>query len=342
MRLRVFLTIFMVCLVVYSAKGQETAIVKNFTQTIDHIPGNDRRSDLNGTLCALVKVQVIDEIERVEGNKIGDIVERGVEKWVYMCAGSRNMRIHLKNHLPVRVRFADFQIDELESNRVYELVIEIPDADQKGQEKKRTLKWNLRLGYSFDNMTGGHDLSGTSGFEASFGVSKPIGNKKWFWGVEAGAMSYSARIDDETASCIGATVNPRIGIKMPFAKEIALSIYGGPYLGFRFGEDEKSKYIYNRSGYSTDEKGYEHQWQQSKYQSLNIKDDEMDFGVNLGVELFVSKAFFFDIHIKKGFTSSGKSVVSTYESDGYGYQDDKRDEKDISSLKVVLGIGFQF
>ena len=53
---------------------------------------------------------------------------RGVEKWVYMCAGSRNMRIHLKNHLPVKVMFQDYHINGLESNRVYELIIEIPNA----------------------------------------------------------------------------------------------------------------------------------------------------------------------------------------------------------------------
>ena len=47
---------------------------------------------------------------------------------IYMCKGSRNVRIHLKNHLPVKVMFQDYKINGLESNRVYELVLEIPDA----------------------------------------------------------------------------------------------------------------------------------------------------------------------------------------------------------------------
>ena len=83
----------------------QKATVKIFFITSDHIPGNDRRNDLNGTPCALVKVQVVDDIERIEGNKIGAVVNKGVEKWVYLCQGSRNVRIHLKNHLPVRVMF---------------------------------------------------------------------------------------------------------------------------------------------------------------------------------------------------------------------------------------------
>ena len=108
--------------------AQKAAKVKSFTLTNDHIPSSDRRKDLNGALCALVKIQVVDNIERIEGNKIGSIVNRGVEKWVYMCKGSRNMKIHLKNHLPVRVLFQNYKINGLQSNRVYEMVIEIPDA----------------------------------------------------------------------------------------------------------------------------------------------------------------------------------------------------------------------
>lgn len=129
MNKKIFSTIIMLCVcVAITAEAQKAATVKSFTQTTDHIPVNDRRNDLNNNPCALVKVQVVDDIERIEGNKIGDIVNRGVEKWVYMCKGSRNMRIHLKNHLPVKVMFQDYHINGLESNRVYELVIEIPDA----------------------------------------------------------------------------------------------------------------------------------------------------------------------------------------------------------------------
>ena len=102
--------------------------IRNFSSTTDHIPGAERRNDLNGNPCALVKIQVVDDIERIEGNKIGKIVNKGVEKWVYMCKGSRNMKVHLKNHLPVAVSFRDYNILGLESNRVYELVLEFPDV----------------------------------------------------------------------------------------------------------------------------------------------------------------------------------------------------------------------
>ena len=124
MKIRLIIASLMLFFACSNTIAQQAATVKNFTMTTDHIPSGDRRNDMNGVPCALVKVQVIDDIERIEGNKIGDIVNKGVEKWVYMCKGSRNMRIHFKNHLPVRVMFHDYNINGLESNRVYELTIE--------------------------------------------------------------------------------------------------------------------------------------------------------------------------------------------------------------------------
>ena len=128
------LQIFVMFVFAINCFSQNEARVKSFTLTTDHISSSDRRKDFNGRPCALVKVQVVDEIQRVEGNKIGKIEQRGVEKWIYMCKGSRNMKLHLKNHLPVKVVFQDYKINGLESNRVYELVIEFPSAEKQVKE----------------------------------------------------------------------------------------------------------------------------------------------------------------------------------------------------------------
>ena len=117
----------LILLICFSVNTFAQKATVSFTATTDHIPGDQRRNDHNGDPCALVKVQVVDDIDRVEGNRIGAIVKKGVEKWVYMCKGSRNIRIHLKNHLPVKVMFQDYNINGLEGNRVYELTIEVPN-----------------------------------------------------------------------------------------------------------------------------------------------------------------------------------------------------------------------
>ena len=103
----------------------QDVVIKSCRLTTDHIPANMRRNDFNGKPCALVKVQVLDEIARVEGNKIGKIVDNGgAEKLVYMCQGTRSMRIHLKKHLPVNIVFQEHGVSDLEGNRVYEIVLE--------------------------------------------------------------------------------------------------------------------------------------------------------------------------------------------------------------------------
>lgn len=238
---------------------------------------------------------------------------------------------------------AQAQIVSSRSNQV--VVTETPVVKEKKPKKPRTFKWNLRAGYSFDSMIGGHDLSGCSGFDASFGISKPFGNNGLFWGVEAGAMTYGACIkDDDASSCLGVDILPRIGIKIPLANEMALSIYGGPYVGYDIdGVYSQTSTTSWDSGYYTDGQGNQYSWSKRNGQVLKIR-DFIDVGINLGVELFVSKNLFFDIHVKKGFIRSGYShVYDSYHDSGNSNRDhDIDDYKDISSLKIVLGIGLQF
>lgn len=145
MNKKILIITMLLCSVWINITAQQTATVKKFELTTDHISSKDRRNDFNGKPCALIKVQVLDEIERVEGNKIGKIVNKGVEKWIYMCRGSRNMKIHLKNHLPVTVKFNDYKINGLESNRVYVMTIE-------GEKPSETLV-DFTLRFSPSNAT---------------------------------------------------------------------------------------------------------------------------------------------------------------------------------------------
>ena len=234
---------------------------------------------------------------------------------------------------------------QIVSSRSDQVIVtqQIREKKPKKPKKPRTFNWNLRLGYSFDSMTGGDDLSGVSGFDASFGISKPFGSNGLFWGVEAGAMTYGACMDDyDPTRCIGICVTPRIGLKFPIGKEVSFNIYGGPYIGYRFGERDHNNIYFSDEDY-IDSKGYSQFRYEFRDQVLEIEDG-VDAGINIGAELFVSKNFFFDIHIKKGLISSGKSGVRReYGDSGSSVLSNYSDDfKDISSLKIVLGIGFQF
>lgn len=129
------------CIISSVSFAQTELRVKSMTLTTDHIPAAEKRNDYNGQACALVKIQVVDEVQRIEGFSIGGAVRKtGVEHWAYMCNGAKSMKIHFRNHLPVEVRFLDFQIDVLESNRVYELVLQDPYVNSGSEETKKLQK----------------------------------------------------------------------------------------------------------------------------------------------------------------------------------------------------------
>lgn len=106
-----------------TAQAQELTI-KSMT-----VAGNDisashyERKDLNGQACALVKVLMTEEIDRIEGNVIGAVSRRGTETWVYLSEGTQEMRIIPKQHVPLMVRFADYGIKSVKGKTVYELTV---------------------------------------------------------------------------------------------------------------------------------------------------------------------------------------------------------------------------
>lgn len=110
---------FFLAMLPIAAISQELKIQSFALSPTEIIPSNEQRKDLNGVTCALVKVQVVDAIDRVEGNVIGDIDSRGTEKRIYMTQGTKMFRLYPHTHLPVSIKTSDFDIERLESNRVY-------------------------------------------------------------------------------------------------------------------------------------------------------------------------------------------------------------------------------
>ncbi len=115
--------ILLICLLALTASAQELT-VKSMT-----VAGNDisasqyERKDLNGQACALVKIQMLDNIIKVEGNVIGDVIDHGTEKWVYMTAGTKEMKIIPQRHLPLHISFANSGIRNLEAKKTYVLIL---------------------------------------------------------------------------------------------------------------------------------------------------------------------------------------------------------------------------
>ena len=80
-----------------------------------------QRVDLNGTPCALVKVQTNTKGVQFEGNVMGAVENKKNEYWVYLVSGSYMMQIKHPGFLPLLVNFRDYGIRNVEPNATYEL-----------------------------------------------------------------------------------------------------------------------------------------------------------------------------------------------------------------------------
>lgn len=86
-----------------------------------------QRLDLNGDPCALVKVQVIADGVQFYGNVIPDGAEHRVgEYWVYMVAGSKELRVQSPVFLPLKLYFPDYGIASLSPSHTYVVTLSLP------------------------------------------------------------------------------------------------------------------------------------------------------------------------------------------------------------------------
>ncbi|MBQ9640206.1 MAG: hypothetical protein IJV06_01370 [Bacteroidaceae bacterium] len=250
------------------------------------------------------------------------------------------------------------------------IIVEPPKP--KKPKKPRKFRWNVRAGYSIDQLTGvSNELSSTSGFDAGLGVVFPIGNKGFFLDTEVGAVSFRAKIKEGKGGGLGVSIHlsPTLGFKFPLAKNLAIAPYIGPYISFNVVSSHHHIYPgYNIYRKGNQESSYLSDWDyhESLQQNKEVwADNLLDAGINVGVKFFLSKKFYIDIHCRKGFVNfaeyeseTSHSIYRKEEKTGiragqpYTYMSDLPTEylpddgnieyKKLSTLKIVFGLGFQF
>lgn len=77
------------------------------------------RVDGNGRKCAVIKVYVKDEITDTDGSVVGDIRDRGMEKWIYVSHDAKQVGLLFKEHMPLRITFDDYNFTTLSGNMTY-------------------------------------------------------------------------------------------------------------------------------------------------------------------------------------------------------------------------------
>lgn len=89
------------------------------------------RHDNNGNPCALIKVQVNSVIESAQGSVVGNIDRIGMETYVYLSEGAKEVKLIFADHLPLHIYFSDNNIEHLGKSETYLLILseELPLSD---------------------------------------------------------------------------------------------------------------------------------------------------------------------------------------------------------------------
>lgn len=129
-------------------------IAKNFNLVPNDLSASvSPRLDLNGKACALVKVVMQEELSSVEGNVIGDIVRKGRENWLYITAGTKEVRLIPRSSLPKTIRFSDYGVNFVESKKTYLLELANDNAKTNAAviDVKETISEDIDIAPIYDS-----------------------------------------------------------------------------------------------------------------------------------------------------------------------------------------------
>lgn len=192
-------------------------VVEEMTESpLDLTASTYQRKDLNGNVCALVKVQVPLEGITFEGNVIGDSQNHNGEYWVYLSGGTKMLMVKHSTLKPTLINFEDYGIPRVEGKHTYILSLAPPE------ENKTVISDGA-------NRIGGHeyvDLGLPSGLRwaaANIGADSPSDLGEYFgWGEVAGKREYTRENSLTFQQKVGAQISGG-----PY--DAALKIWGAPW-----------------------------------------------------------------------------------------------------------------
>ena len=134
-------------LTVTLALQAQTLSIDEMKATNDLSASQQRREDLNGEMCGLVKVRLAEAGATFEGNVIKPVEYKNGEYWVYMTKGSKELHIKHPKYVAVEVKFVDFGIPRIQSLTTYALTLLKPVTGKDAPAPVTTFKAN---GISFN------------------------------------------------------------------------------------------------------------------------------------------------------------------------------------------------
>lgn len=114
--------VFMFCVLTLSA--QDSLKVKSFELDPTDLTAQQRNvKDGNGDICALVKVQIVDNEVKFEGDIIGQSEQQKNEYYVFLINGTQRLKVVSEKALPLEIEFSDYGINEVKGGCTYVLKV---------------------------------------------------------------------------------------------------------------------------------------------------------------------------------------------------------------------------
>ncbi|MDE7413649.1 MAG: sel1 repeat family protein [Muribaculaceae bacterium] len=136
---RIFITILsFVSFFPFISQGQEFKVA-----SFDYNPsdltarvGEYSRVDLDGRKCAILKISVADDIVEAQGNVVGDIIKKGMEKWIYIAHDSKHVKLLFDKHHSLMLNFIDYNYPVVSEQMVYDVKLEEKVSNDSGATNK--------------------------------------------------------------------------------------------------------------------------------------------------------------------------------------------------------------
>lgn len=123
-----------ITLVLSKAYAQEYAVESFEIAPKDLSARTEGRVDGNGRKCAIIKVYVKDAITDTDGPVVGEVRDRGLEKWIYVSHDAKQVGLIFKEHMPLNISFVDYNFPSLTGQMTYLLKLnEVSNIDNNHQ-----------------------------------------------------------------------------------------------------------------------------------------------------------------------------------------------------------------
>lgn len=109
-------------------------VIDSFKQQLDPMTVEMQQKDLNGSVCALIKVVLPINGCQFEGSIIGRPQYKVNEYWVYLSPGSKSLQIKCPDHYPIRFDFQDYGVVALKEKTIYQLVVKLIGQNENSNE----------------------------------------------------------------------------------------------------------------------------------------------------------------------------------------------------------------